>query len=195
MLGDLSAKYESNGDPGCISSGVDDPGGKSYGAYQLASAVGSLGEFVSWLQGQSYTFSAAFSGLDLASDAFDAAWKSVAQQYPDDFLAAQHDYIKAAYYDPSVSALAAAGWHIENHAAIMQDVIWSRAVQFGVGNIVDMWNESCSDMGYPNLSYIDAQNFDHDLIVQIYQTCISWNGSLSNRFISERADALAALGT
>ena len=122
-------------------------------------------------------------------------WKSVAQQYPDDFLAAQHDYIKAAYYDPSVSALAAAGWHIENHAAIMQDVIWSRAVQFGVGNIVDMWNESCSDMGYPNLSYIDAQNFDHDLIVQIYQTCISWNGSLSNRFISERADALAALGT
>lgn len=28
MLGELSARYESNGDPGCISDGYGDPGGK-----------------------------------------------------------------------------------------------------------------------------------------------------------------------
>ena len=32
-LGDLSALYESNGDPGCVSSGAGDLGGISYGAY------------------------------------------------------------------------------------------------------------------------------------------------------------------
>jgi len=42
MLGDLSAKYESSGDPGSVSSGYQDPGGKSYGAYQLSSNAKSL---------------------------------------------------------------------------------------------------------------------------------------------------------
>ena len=36
-LGNLSAVYESNGDPACVSSGVNDAGGISYGTYQLAS--------------------------------------------------------------------------------------------------------------------------------------------------------------
>ena len=34
-LGDLSASYESNGNPGCVSTGAGDLGGISYGAYQL----------------------------------------------------------------------------------------------------------------------------------------------------------------
>jgi hypothetical protein len=32
-LGDLSASYESNGNPGCVSTGYGDLGGISYGAY------------------------------------------------------------------------------------------------------------------------------------------------------------------
>ena len=49
MLGELSSQYESNGDPGCISDGYGDPGGKSYGTYQFSCNAGSLGQFVSWL--------------------------------------------------------------------------------------------------------------------------------------------------
>ena len=45
-LGDLSALYESNGDPGCVSTGYGDLGGISYGAYQLASNTGSVEEFI-----------------------------------------------------------------------------------------------------------------------------------------------------
>lgn len=41
-LGSLSAVYESNGDPACVSSGVNDAGGISYGTYQLASNCGSV---------------------------------------------------------------------------------------------------------------------------------------------------------
>src|SRR5574341_1024502 len=35
-LGGLSRKYESNGNPGMVSSGVGDHGGRSYGAYQFS---------------------------------------------------------------------------------------------------------------------------------------------------------------
>ena len=50
MLGDLSAQYESNGNPGCISDGYGDPGGKSYGTYQFSSNAGSLNQFVNYIQ-------------------------------------------------------------------------------------------------------------------------------------------------
>jgi len=56
MLGELSSKYESNGNIGCISDGYGDPGGKSYGEYQLSSNAGSLQAFVSWCQSQGYWF-------------------------------------------------------------------------------------------------------------------------------------------
>ena len=48
-LGDLSAAYESNGNPGCVSTGAGDLGGISYGAYQLASNAGSVDAFIQWV--------------------------------------------------------------------------------------------------------------------------------------------------
>lgn len=45
-LGDLSASYESNGNPGCVSTGYGDLGGISYGTYQLASNAGSVDAFI-----------------------------------------------------------------------------------------------------------------------------------------------------
>lgn len=41
-LGDLSAAYESNENPGCVSTGYGDLGGISYGAYQLVRSMHSL---------------------------------------------------------------------------------------------------------------------------------------------------------
>lgn len=211
MLGDLSAKYESNGDCGCISDGYNDAGGKSYGAYQLSSNAGSLQAFIEWMQRGDYAWMRdALAQYDLCSADFDTKWKELANSYYYDFFTAQHDYIKSAYYDPAVAALADAGFRVENHSEVMQDVIWSRAVQYGVGNIVDMFTEACSKMynsgegkytGYPNLSYVDDAQFDYDLIYAVYiLVCGSqeWNNgpskdSLNNRFASECHDALAKL--
>lgn len=46
----LTRKYESNGDPAYISSGVGDVGGVSYGLYQFASKLGIVDAFVDWLK-------------------------------------------------------------------------------------------------------------------------------------------------
>ena len=46
-LGHLSEKYESSGrGPATVSTGEGDPGGVSYGSYQLASKIGRADEFV-----------------------------------------------------------------------------------------------------------------------------------------------------
>ena len=106
--------------------------------------------------------------------------------------------------------LAHAGWHIDNHNPIMQDVIWSRAVQYGAGNIVEMFTTAAHRMynttdraytGYPNLSYIDAAQFDYDFITAIYLlvcktpewAVTSLRASLYDRFEQECHDALTRL--
>jgi hypothetical protein len=209
MLGDLSARYESNGDPGCISDGYGDPGGKSYGTYQFSSNAGSLDAFCNWLQYNYPQYAEQLNTYPMCSTSFDEAWRNIAASDSDGFAQAQHEYVKATYYDPAVEILANNYWRIENHNAVMQDVVWSRAVQYGVGNILDMWTEAVHSMynvtsggydGYPNLSYIDANEYDYDFIVAIYTVCKSeeWNSSalrdsLNNRFDSEMHDALARL--
>lgn len=85
----------------------------------------------------------------------------------------------------------------------MKDVIWSRAVQYGPGRVLEMFLEAVAHMGYPNLSYIDAPNFDRDMITNVYlKVCRTkeWtSGSpslrkgLYNRFENECNDALTAL--
>jgi hypothetical protein len=208
-LGDLSAAYESNGNPGCVSSGAGDLGGISYGAYQLASSVGSVDEFISWgiRQGGFYTdYANALNQYDINSDAFIQEWKSLAETDYNGFLQMQHDYIKSEYYDTACRYLANEGFHADNHSKALQDVIWSRAVQYGPGNVVDLFNEALRYVpGYTNewnLSWVDALRFDYDLIVGVYESnkTDEWiSDSLSedvyegvyNRMEEEKQEALA----
>lgn len=207
MLGLLSKTYESNGDPGCVSTGEGDAGGVSYGSYQLATNVGAVDSFMRWLGentcGAMYEIYRILAQFLPGTDEFSTAWKAAAEDFPEEFEQAQHDYIQFAYYEPAVNALAEADWHIENHHEVMEDVIWSRAVQYGAGQIVEMFQQACVQLGYPNLSYVDSKYFDEQMIKEIYlNVCHTpeWtNGSpgvregLYARFESECADALERL--
>lgn len=204
-LGDLSKKYESNGDPGCISSGWGDAGGKSYGMYQLASNTGSVESYIKWLRKSGYWFADKLAEHPVGSIAFDDVWRYLAASgNRGDFEKSQHDFIKAMYYDRAVAALARAMYHVEDkHSDVMKDVIWSRAVQYGAGQIVEMFEAAALSIGYPNLSYVDDESFDVQMIEAIYMNVCStpeWtNGSLAlreglyRRFRNECADALERL--
>ncbi len=150
-LGDLSASYESNGDPGCVSSGAGDLGGISYGAYQLASNAGSVDAFLEW--GISYggfyaDYANSLNQYDVNSDAFIDQWKELASADPQGFLKMQHDYIKSEYYDKACRYLANEGFHAVNEALRY------------VPGYSEEWN----------LSWVDALRFDYDLIVGIYES-------------------------
>lgn len=206
MLGDLSASYESNGDPGAISSGEQDPGGKSYGAYQLASKVGSLERFLAWMRNNTDNvtrqYGEALAKYELTSEAFDAMWREIAALDGETFFMQQHRYIEAAYYRPAAGLLAEAAYNVEqNHYDVMRDVVWSRAVQYGAGQVVEMFEEAVHALGYPNLSYVDARFFDASIIRAVYlNVCHTeeWTTPLCReglyaRFEAEVADALERL--
>mgnify|MGYP000974545110 CR=1 FL=1 len=204
MIGDLSKKYDSNGNPGIISTGWGDAGGKSYGTYQFASAVGSLASYLTWLVNNGYWFGRYLLDLVPTSAEFDKGWQWLANSdNKEDFAKSQHDYIEYAYYVPSIRLLSDAGFNVDNHSDVMRDVIWSRAVQYGTGYIVEMFTEACNILGHPNLSYVDDISFDYMMIKAIYlgvcKTPEWTNGSpdlregLYNRFDNECAEALEKL--
>jgi hypothetical protein len=134
MIGNLSKRYESNGEPGAT--GFDAVGGWSYGLYQIAANPGTLGLFLAWLQGAN---SSASDRLQRAGGAvagkagavsFHQAWKELASGDPE-FVQNQHDFIKATHYDVQAARVKAAGVDPDQRSGVLRDVIWSTAVQHG----------------------------------------------------------------
>src|SRR6185503_2539819 len=129
-LGILSAKYETGGrGPGVVSSGVGDPGGVSYGSYQMATKTGTAKRFVTqndfpWLKD--------FSNLTPGTTDFSACWKRIAANETDAFQKCQHQYIKRTHYEPLVAKILNETYvDINTRSNAVQNVVWSTAVQHG----------------------------------------------------------------
>ena len=129
-LGALSEHYESGGrGPGAVSGGTDDPGGVSYGLYQLASEAGTAAQFVK-IEGLPWARD--FAGAVPGSTAFSAAWKAIARREPNAFSAAQHAFINRTHYRPAVAAvLDETGLDLDARGNAVRNVTWSVAVQHG----------------------------------------------------------------
>lgn len=161
QIGTLSKQFESRGDPGII--GWDSTGGTSYGTYQLAH--GSAQTFVN----QS-PFKKDFSGLAYNSQGWQNKWKEVAKKDPRGFEQAQHDYIIKTHYTPQANKLAKAGIDLAQYSSVLQDVIFSTAVQHGANN--DVIEKVFKKLG-------NSAN-EEDIIKAIYKE--RWNGG--KRFAS-----------
>lgn len=91
-VGDLAEKYEtSNRGPGYISNGSSwgDPGGDSYGSYQIETKKGTMQEY---LKG-SDRFIDSLKTLSINSAAFKGKWKELAVQDPEGFQQSQFDFL------------------------------------------------------------------------------------------------------
>lgn len=224
-IASLARKYESNGDPACVSSGVGDVGGISYGLYQLSSNVGSVDEFVAWLteypKPEYANYGKLLSMNKVNNKEFIADWKNIGYVDPGGFGMLQDEYIKEMYYAKASKMLCKENYCADKHMDAMRAVILSRAVQNGVSGCVSVMKNAVSFIGKGenwNLSYVDDKAFDGDMIRAIYDflidecdsatlhsdgICRSFYGfckgsqsvinGLRNRFIREKADALALL--
>ena len=201
-LGILSAKYETGGrGPGVVSTGAGDPGGVSYGSYQMASKMGVPQRFV----GQpNFPWAKDFAGLAAGTAQFTAVWKRIAAQQTDDFQRAQHAFIKKSHYDPlAAKVLADDSVDVNTRSFAVQNVIWSTAVQHGsatpiVHRAIATLACDCSDPSY-----------DKQLICAIYaergrrkpdgnlayfgKSSASVQAGVAKRFLNEQQDALAML--
>lgn len=193
-LGVLSAKYESNGDPGAISNTPGDPGGKSYGAYQLASNEDSVNSFLKWLKVNNSEYyqkliTAKQDDGDTFGTSFDKAWQQIAEADQSVFLNLQHSYIKYAYYDPLAKKLKDEyGFDINTKSKALQNVFWSTAVQHGYYaiEIFVAAGLSGNDEQIINGVYDERKLYLNGCSEQVKRSVIS-------RYESERKDALNML--
>lgn len=130
LLGELSAKYETGGrGPGTVSTGAGDPGGVSYGSYQMASKMGVPTRFVTQT---GFPWLSDFQDLQAGTAPFTACWKRIAAAETDAFQRAQHAFIKRSHYDVlAAKILHDDGLDVNKRCRALQDVIWSTAVQHG----------------------------------------------------------------
>lgn len=218
----LARKYESNGDPACVSSGAGDLGGISYGLYQFASKVGVVDEFVAWLceypEPALANYGTVLAAHEVNSEGFIEEWKNLGTVDPGNFGKLQDEYIKEMYYEKCSALLCRENYCADKHTDAIQAVILSRAVQNGPTGAKNLFVEACGRLGHPNLSYVDDRYFDDDMIGAIYDFLIEecdsarqdgsgvyrsangfCNGSrgvidgLRNRFVREKIDALGML--
>jgi hypothetical protein len=162
-LGGISKKYESGSlGAGAVSSGRGDPGGASYGTYQLASKTGTLKKFLS-----SSGYGDQFSGMSPGSAEFNAKWKEIANSDPN-FGKAQHEFIKQTHYDPAIKKAAELGYDVNDPR--VQEAVWSGSVQHG--GINKILSRAAGSDGFSNMSA-------EDQVKSFYETRSQYTDSLS----------------
>ncbi len=203
-LGNLSMLYETGCVPGqeakaaaTVSSGRNDPGGKSYGAYQFNSTVATgavVKIFLAAVEGKPWA--AGFVGHDpTVAGPFEVEWKRVAAAQPVEFFEAQHVFIKRTHYDRAMAkVLTATKVDLTTASAAVRDVVWSMSVQHGrAAKIIAAAVEACAGHGNPG-----ERAYDRLLIDTLYDKRIAYVAhlnleSLNARYKSERAGALKML--
>jgi hypothetical protein len=95
-LGDVAIKYEVGvPKPGIIVNTPGDPGGKSYGPFQMSLNKGALAKYV-----QTSEFKVYFIGVQLGSNDFDKVWLDLSAKYTSSFMQDQREFIRKRYYEP-----------------------------------------------------------------------------------------------
>ena len=154
-IGRLSERFES----GCRGPGVinarmvdgryvlsypGDPGGFSYGVWQISTNTGTMNAFMNHLQRNNPEFyrTLTAAGGNAAATRGDAgfinAWRNLATADPVGFRQAQYEFIYASHFTPRVNFVNQnfSALNLENRNPIIMDAIWSIGVQHGGANTV-----------------------------------------------------------
>lgn len=199
-LGKLSEKYESGGrGPGTVSTGQGDPGGVSYGTYQLASKVGRADDFVK------RHYPEQFKGLKAGTPEFTKKWKELAAKDSKGLHANEHAYIKETHYDPQAKKLQKdLGLDADKRSAAFRDVVWSVAVQHGPNTSLivtavkplakDGKLDGVTDEAMIRAIYAErGRKGKNGNLVHFRRVSNDWIPGLTKRFDNELKDALEML--
>ena len=148
QLGYISAREESNGNPGAIGLNPNDKGGASFGVWQLSSKMGSVDDFLNFIKNinnEIYTIlnDAKKQDRNTYGDTFIEKWKFVAQNHYDVFYELQRSFIKKNYYD-SFKVLAEKNNLNINYLLDFNstsNMIWSTCVQHGPAGTIKIFKD------------------------------------------------------
>ena len=109
----LTKKYESSGNPACVSDGEGDLGGISYGLYQLSSESGSVDAFIDFCidyeDEKLANYGRVLRENPVNSEEFIEQWKLIGTVDSDGFEELQEAYAVDTYYDMAVLLLSKEG--------------------------------------------------------------------------------------
>lgn len=112
-LGFLAESQEAGRGPATISSGRNDPGGKSYGGYQLSTKTRTLATFLAGPEFQPWAKE--FEKLRPGTAEFDSQWIAAADAKPEAFRDAQRAFIMRTHYAPAAASVRrTTGWRRAN---------------------------------------------------------------------------------
>ncbi|HST37730.1 MAG TPA: M23 family metallopeptidase [Allosphingosinicella sp.] len=206
LLGSISEVYESGKrGPGTVSSGKGDPGGVSYGVYQLSSNAKTLTAF---MKAEGKKWAAEFGGAAEGGAAFSSTWEKIAKREPDDFRAAQHAFIERTHYQPAVAAVVKSnGLDLDSRHDAVREATWSVSVQHGgaatiLGNAAGLADQKGArgDPGYDRglVEAIYKARTDYVLNIASGKKKAAERDQLisitKNRYPSELADVLKLFG-
>lgn len=200
-IGKLSARFESGGD-GIAAVGYDRNGGTSYGKYQIASRVGSMSSFLSFLDTEAPDLSrrlrqAGPANTGSRSGKMPSEWKAIAKEQPERFEQLQEAYIHQSHYQPALQAIEQrTGLDSSNLSAAMREVIWSTAVQHGPAGAARIFAQA-DDMS----GKADSASYERKMITNVYNLRAGQFGSstsqvrdaVRSRFRQEKQMALNML--
>jgi hypothetical protein len=173
-IGALSRRFESKADllAGVGTIGYDANGGTSYGIYQISSRQGSMDQFLKFLETRrpdwaSRLRSAGNPNTGGVDGAFPREWKAIASEAPEEFAALQHEFIRERYFEPACAMIKSeTGIDIHSEPKILQEMVWSMAVQHGVGGAVSIFKQALKEV-----SMGETQTFEvpkEDIIERVY---------------------------
>jgi hypothetical protein len=191
-LGTLSAKYESgNRGPEMVSNGKGDPGGVSYGTYQLASALGNADRFVQRFYPEE------FKNLKGGTAEFTKVWRETVAKDRDAFHRNEHNFIKETHYDPQLALIEReTGIKLDDRSPTFRDVVWSCAVHHGPRSkiILTTYKPAITDAQWIKAIYAERGRKDEQgKLIHFQRVADALIPSLTNRFQNELADALKML--
>ena len=181
FIATIAAQYESNNNPGLISSGSGDVGGKSYGCFQLSTQSNGPKSFYNWLISTGFNTEignalkeahAADGGKDYSFGTnFDALWKQIAAEAPEEFRSCQLTYTKTQYYDVLYNRLRKSvangglDFNPDNYGIALKSGLLSRAVQHGATGAFNRIKAAFETIGgYKGKT-------ERELIAAIYAEC------------------------
>ncbi len=200
-IGKLSQQFES-GKQGISAIGYDRVGGTSYGKYQIASRVGSMDNFLNFLDTHAPDISkklreAGPSNTGSRQGAMPDVWRQIAADEPQRFEALQEKFIYDSHYKPAVAALRQrSALDGDEFSPAMQEVLFSTAVQHGPTGAARIFSNAAALSGSMNEADFDSRLIDNIYSIRSEQfgaSTAAVQTSARNRMQQEKNLALAML--
>lgn len=198
--GQLAARFESANKSGAI--GYDQRGGTCYGIYQLSSRMGTMGEFIEFLDDRAPDISQRLRSSGPANTGkrtgdMPGEWQKIDSEQHERFAELQHEFIFDNFYVPAARGVKArTGVDMDQASPALREVLWSTAVQHGVHGSMNIFQRAANAVDFHNADSPDKKMIEavyHERVRRFTGSTEAVRTAVQNRFTQEMKMALAML--